>query len=209
MADKIAFNDGQLEKLLASVEALADHGPYWKHFLTTALAIFLASFLGLATALLLDWLKTRRENGKAVLERLENELALLSGANTAIGLNITALIHTVTQQILSHHEQSHAACSAIEKAEFLIGRRRSLLQSKRAEGESCAEASTSAQHRNSVCFYPTELIGSVAAIRSKAAAVMAMRIMQTGEFVSKPVHPSARPHMDIYWTAYRDFKLSH
>lgn len=87
---------------------------YWKHFVITAVPIFLASLLGLATALLLDCLKTRRELRKGVRERLENELALLSGANTAIAFNIEALTHTVMQQILPHHEQSHAACAAIE-----------------------------------------------------------------------------------------------
>src|ERR1700733_10270409 len=114
MVDKVAIDDSQFQKLLASIDALADHAPYWKHFLITASPILLASLLGLATALLLDWLKTRRESRKNVRERLENELALLSGVNTAIGFNVTTLIHTVVQQILPHHEQSQAACAAIE-----------------------------------------------------------------------------------------------
>jgi hypothetical protein len=114
MVDKVAIDDSQFQKLLSSIDALADHAPYWKHFLITASPIFLASLLGLATALLLDWLKTRRESRKTVRERLENELALLSGVNTAIGFNVTTLIHTVVQQILPHHEQSQAACAAIE-----------------------------------------------------------------------------------------------
>ena len=70
MADKVTFDDGQLQKLLASIDALEDHAPYWKHFLITAVPIFLASLLGLATALLLDSLKTRRELRKGVSERL-------------------------------------------------------------------------------------------------------------------------------------------
>jgi hypothetical protein len=114
MADKVTFDDGQLQKLLASIDALQDHAPFWNHFLNTAVPIFLASLLGLATALLLDWLKTRRESRKSTCERLEKELVQLSGANTAIAFNIEALIHSVMQQILPHHEQSHAACKAIE-----------------------------------------------------------------------------------------------
>lgn len=113
MADKITIDDSQFQKLLASIDALGDQTS-WKHFLITALPIFLAALLGLGTAWLLDWLKTRRENKKAVRERLERELALLSGANTAIGFNVTTLIHTVIQQILPHYEQSHAACAAIK-----------------------------------------------------------------------------------------------
>jgi hypothetical protein len=64
MADKIAVDDGQLQKLLASIDALADHAPYWRHFLITAVPIFLASLLGLATALLLDRLKNQARESK-------------------------------------------------------------------------------------------------------------------------------------------------
>ena len=114
MVDKITLDDSQLQKILASVDALADHAPTWRHFLIAALPIFLASLLGLATALLLDWLKTRRENKKASRERLERELSLLSGTNTAIGFNVTTLIHTVKQQILPHYYKSKSALGMIE-----------------------------------------------------------------------------------------------
>ena len=40
----------------------------------------------------------------------------MSGAHTAIGFNITALIHITYQQILPHFEQSHAALAAIKSA---------------------------------------------------------------------------------------------
>jgi hypothetical protein len=113
MADKVPLDDAQFQKLLASVDALADHAPTWRHFLITALPIFLASLLGFATAYLLDWLKMRRENKKVIRERLENELALLSRTNTAIGFNVTTLIHTVMQQILPHYQKSQEACGAI------------------------------------------------------------------------------------------------
>lgn len=72
-----------------------------------------ASLLGLATALFLDWLKTRREEKNIIKEREEKELALLNSTNTSIGFNISVLTHAVMQQILPHHEQSHAACVAI------------------------------------------------------------------------------------------------
>ena len=94
----------QFQRLLASIEALSDHAPYWKQFVITALPIFLASVLGFATALLLDRLKTRRENQKVNQERLEKELARPSGASTAMGFNIEVLIHTVFQQILPHYK---------------------------------------------------------------------------------------------------------
>ena len=123
MADKLALDDSQLQKLLASVDALADHAPYWKHFLIAALPIFLASLLGLATAWLLEWLKTRRENRKTVRERLEKELTLLSGANTAIAFNISALIHIVMQHVLPHYRRSHAAVARIEEVQWKLIRR--------------------------------------------------------------------------------------
>lgn len=115
MANTVSVDAGQLQKLLASIDVLKDHAPYWRHLLITAVPIFLASLLGLATALLLDQLKTQRENRKFVRERREKELALLSGVNTAIGFNISALIHTVMQQILPHYEKSHAALKAIKR----------------------------------------------------------------------------------------------
>jgi hypothetical protein len=121
MADKITMEDSQVQKLIASVDALVDRAPYWQHFLVTALPIFLASLLGLATALLLDWLKNRRERDKTNRERLEKELALMSGANTAIGFNIEALTHIVMQQVLPHHKQSHAVCLAIDALRNGVG----------------------------------------------------------------------------------------
>jgi len=105
----------QFQRLLAAIEALRDHAPYWKQFVIAALPIFLASVLGFATALVLDWLKTRRENRKAIRERLEKELARLNGASTAMGFNIEALTHMVFQQILPHYRASYEAMSAINK----------------------------------------------------------------------------------------------
>jgi hypothetical protein len=114
MVDKVAIDDSQLQRLISSVDALADHAPIWQHFLVAALPIFLASLLGFATAYLLDWLKTRRENRKVARERLEKELTLLSGVNTLIGSNVTFLIHTVMQQILPHYYKSKSGFEAIE-----------------------------------------------------------------------------------------------
>jgi hypothetical protein len=113
MAEKITIDDSQLQKLLASIDALGDQTS-WKHLLVTALPIFLAALLGLGTAWLLDWLKTQRQNKKVVRERLEKEPALLSGTNTAIGFNITTLIHAVMQQILPHYYKSKSGVATIE-----------------------------------------------------------------------------------------------
>jgi hypothetical protein len=123
VVDKITLDDSQFQKLIASVDALADHAPTWQHFLVAALPVFLASLLGFATAYLLDLLKTRRENKKVIRERLEKELALLSGVNTAIGFNVTTLIHTVKQQILPHYYNSKSALGMIE--DLHAGRRKS------------------------------------------------------------------------------------
>lgn len=113
MVDKLTIDDVQLQKLLTSIDALGDQTS-WKHLLVTAVPIFLAALLGLGTAWLLDWLKTRRENKKVIRECREKELALLSGVNTAIGSNVTILIHTVMQQILPHYYKSKSALAAIE-----------------------------------------------------------------------------------------------
>ena len=115
MASKVTLDDGQLKQLIISINALHSQVPYWKQFFVTTLPIFLAALLWLTTALLLDWLKTRRECKNLVRERLEKELALLSGVNTAIAFNISTLIHTVMQQILPHYKQSYAAKVKIAK----------------------------------------------------------------------------------------------
>ena len=109
--DQIQLDGGQFQKLLSALNSLVDHAPFWK----PAVPIFLASLLGLGSALFLDWLKTRRENRKATRERLEKELAQLSGANAAIAFNIEVLIHTIMQQIMPHFAQSNAAVEAIKK----------------------------------------------------------------------------------------------
>ena len=114
MSDRITIDPVQFQKLIATIDALAVPAPYWKHFFIAAVPIFLASLLGLSTAMLLDWLKTRREKRTSDRERLEHELSLLSGANTAIAFNIESLVHTVLQQILPHHQASQAACAALE-----------------------------------------------------------------------------------------------
>jgi hypothetical protein len=113
VTEPFAINDAQFQKIVAAIDALYDHTPYWRHFLVTAVPIFLASLLGLGTALFLDLLKTRRESRKLIRERREKELAQLSSVVTAIGFNVESLIHTVMQQVLPHHEQSHAAVAAV------------------------------------------------------------------------------------------------
>ena len=114
VTEPFAINNAQFQKILAAIDALYDHTPYWMHLLVTAFPIFLASLLGFVTALFLDWLKTRRDSQKLTRERREKELAQLSGVTTAIGFNIEALIHTVMQQVLPHRDQSYAAIAAIQ-----------------------------------------------------------------------------------------------
>jgi hypothetical protein len=109
----------QFQKLLAAIEAIRDHAVNWNQLFITALptflATFLASILGFATALLLDWLRTRRDNRKVARERLEKELAQLSGASTAMGFNVEALTHIVYQQILPHYEAARDVLLLIER----------------------------------------------------------------------------------------------
>jgi len=114
MTDKVGLDEAQLQKIIATVGSLEDHSPYWKHFLIASVPIFLASMLGLLTAWLLDAYKNRREETKTVRERREKELSLLSVVNTAIGFNISTLIHTAVQQVLPHYKQSNAALFAVE-----------------------------------------------------------------------------------------------
>lgn len=109
--DQPALTDAQLQKIIAAINNLSDRSPFWK----PAIPIFLAALLAFVFALLLDGLKTRRENRKVARERSEKELSLLSGANTAIAFNIEALIHTTMQQIMPHYHQSHAALAMIEQ----------------------------------------------------------------------------------------------
>ncbi len=88
-----------------------------EQFFVTAIPVFLAAVLGVATGFFTDWLKTRREDRKVSRERQEKELTQLNGAATAMGYNIEALLHIVMQQILPHYERSHAAFAALRAAE--------------------------------------------------------------------------------------------
>src|ERR1700722_20917406 len=119
------LDNNELQAIIASINNLKDHTPYWKTFLTLSIPILISSMLGVVTglgsALYLDRLKTRRENAKIVRERREKELALLSGANAAIAFNIEAITHTVLQQKMPHYEHSRAAC--LEISTLCLGRR--------------------------------------------------------------------------------------
>jgi hypothetical protein len=105
--------DEQLQEVLATISHLRDGTSFWQHFLVSAGPVFFGAVLGLAFGFGTDWLKTRRENRKLSRERQENELAKLSGVMTALGFNVESLIHTVMQQVLPHHKQSHAAVVAM------------------------------------------------------------------------------------------------
>jgi hypothetical protein len=85
-------------------------------FFVAAVPIFLAALLGVGVGFFTDWLKTRRENRKLIRERREKELTQLNVVATANAYNIEVLLHTVMQQILPHHEQSHDAAAALRLA---------------------------------------------------------------------------------------------
>ena len=133
MTNYILIDEGQFLEVLSALARLKDTTSFWERFLVSAAPVFFGAVLGLAFGFSTDWLKTRRENRKIIRERQESELAQLSGVMTAIGFNIETLIHTVVQQILPHHRESHAALSAImavEKGEMTIQKFDELLHSE-------------------------------------------------------------------------------
>jgi len=73
-------------------------------------------FAGLM-ALLAAFLTLTIQSRKAYRERQEKELMQLNGVASAMGYNMGALLHIVMQQILPHHEQSHAAQTALRGSE--------------------------------------------------------------------------------------------
>jgi len=111
--------------MLEVVKALGDHSSFRSHFFSQATPVFLGSLLGIGSALLLDWLRTRRETRKALadrqeedaadlLERQTRELAQLNLVSTAMGFNLENLQHIAMQQVLPHFRDSHAAFGELE-----------------------------------------------------------------------------------------------
>jgi hypothetical protein len=113
MTHYLLIDEDQLQEILTALARLKDSTSTSQHLLVSAAPVFFGAVLGLAFGFFTDWLKTRRENRKLSRERQENELAKLSGVMTALGFNVESLIHTVMQQVLPHHRQSHAAIAAI------------------------------------------------------------------------------------------------
>ena len=121
----IAMSNPQWQSILQAVNALGDHTPYWEHLLTQAAPVFLGSLLGIGSALLLDALRTGRENKKALvdrqekdaaelLEREQRELAQLNLVSTAMAFNLENIQHIAMQQVLPHFYDSNKALSEIQ-----------------------------------------------------------------------------------------------
>lgn len=106
MPTNVALDDAQMAKLLAVIKALAPADWWQLRGLLSAMPVIGTAAVGFAFAFFLEWLKGRREAKKAVRERLEAELKLLNWVDTAIGSNITVLIHWIHQQIIPHYEAS-------------------------------------------------------------------------------------------------------
>jgi hypothetical protein len=85
---------------------LLDH---WQTVVAVLIAL-LAAFITLAVTL-------TAESRKAYRERQKKELTQLNGISTAMGYNLEALWHIVTQQLLPHREHSHAALAALRPLE--------------------------------------------------------------------------------------------
>lgn len=113
MTVPVSIDPAQFQKVLATIGGLKDRTSLSQHFLVAAAPVFFGALLGLAFGFITDWHKTRREHRKLSRERREKELSQLSIVMTALGFNIESLVHTVMQQVLPHHKQSHAALAAI------------------------------------------------------------------------------------------------
>ena len=113
MTDTISISDAQLQKILATIEAVKGSGIHWEQ----VIPVFLSSFLGMCVGIALEYFRGYRERKKVSEEREAKELTQLNSTATAMGYNIEALLHIVMQQVLPHHERSHAALAALRATE--------------------------------------------------------------------------------------------
>jgi hypothetical protein len=104
MTDPVSISDAQLQRILDS---------NWEIVIPVFVSAFLAMFVGI----ILEYFKGYRERKKVSVERQKRELTQLNVAATAMGFNIESLLHIVMQQILPHHERSHAAFVALHAVE--------------------------------------------------------------------------------------------
>jgi len=105
----VSINDAQWQEILTTIAKLSDHAPFWVRIVSIAAPTFLAFILGLASALFLDHLKSRRESRKLLHERDTKELTQLNIVSTAMAFNLETLIHFVMDQIIPHYRDSHSA----------------------------------------------------------------------------------------------------
>ncbi len=91
MTDSIAFSDAQIQKLLASLEALKpSNGIHWE----TVIPVFLSAFLAMCVGIALELYKGRRERIKAVEKKAKDELTAINVATVAMSTNLELLEHS-------------------------------------------------------------------------------------------------------------------
>lgn len=79
-------------------------------------SVFLSAFLAMVVGILLDLWKSRRDRFKRLRENQEKELRQINTVIAGIGFNVEMLLHLVTQNIVPHHKDSHAAYDAFCEA---------------------------------------------------------------------------------------------
>ena len=112
MTDTISISDAQLQKILATIEAVKGSGIPWEQVIPVASVLS-----GICVGIALEYFRGYRERKKVTEERQKKELTQLNGVATAMGYNIEALLHIVMQQVLPHHDRSHAALAALRATE--------------------------------------------------------------------------------------------
>jgi hypothetical protein len=108
----LAFNDTQLQAILATIKALKNEGIHWEQ----VISIFLSALSGMGVGILLELYKSSRERAKTTRERLEREVKQINTVIVGIGYNIDTLTHGALQNIIPHHQQSHEAYNALQAA---------------------------------------------------------------------------------------------
>jgi hypothetical protein len=129
MADTVSFSDTQLQKVLATVEAVKGSGIHWEQ----VIPVFVSALLAMCVGIGLEYFKDHRERKKGSKERQRKELMQLNGAATAMGYNVECLLHIVMQQVLPHHEGSHAALAALRAAENNAPQLRAFVETMHSE----------------------------------------------------------------------------
>jgi hypothetical protein len=108
MADGgIAFNDTQLQAILATLKSLKSEGVHWEQ----VISIFLSAFSATVVGMLIEIFKR-----KTTKERLKREVEQINTVLVGIGYNIETLLHAAFQSIIPHHKQSHEAYAALHAA---------------------------------------------------------------------------------------------